>query len=144
MLSGRIEALDTIHDPVNGEVAVAIEYRAAPPNSVVGVAGALTMLSRVFQVSRQQAVDFIVRDGPHRILVCVDRGTDLDAVHRDLLARHGVGLHTERALVRPGAGVCVVGRRLGARPTSPLRDEPYLAAIRAQRFWPLEPAAAPQ
>jgi hypothetical protein len=144
MLTGSVEALESIHDPVSGEAAVAVDYRAAPPNSIVGVAGALATMSRLFQVTRQQAVDFVVGDGPHRVLVCVDRGTDLGAVHRDLLARHGVGLYTERVLVRPGARVCVVGRRLGSRPTSPLRDEPYLGVVRAQRFWTLEPAAPPQ
>ncbi|MDC0670480.1 hypothetical protein [Nannocystis radixulma] len=138
---GAVEPLEAIHDPVSGESAVAIDYRAAPPHSVVGVAGALSVISRTFHVARQQAVDFLVVDGPHRVLVCVDRGTDLDAFHRDLLVRHGVGLRTERALVRPGARVCVIGRRLGARPTSPLRDEPYLAVVRAQRFWPLDPTS---
>jgi len=136
---GCVELLEAIHDPVSGEAAVAIDYRAAPPHSVVGVAGALSVISRTFHVARQQAVDFLVADGPHRVLVCVDRGTDLDVFHRDLLVRHGVGLRTERALVRPGDRVCVIGRRLGARPTSPLRDEPYLAVVRAQRYWPLEP-----
>lgn len=136
--SGSVELLEAIHDPVSGEAAVAIDYRAAPPHSVVGVAGAMNVISRTFHVARQQAVDFLVADGPHRVLVCVDRGTDLVDFHRELLARHGVGLRTERALVRPGARVCVVGRRLGSRPASPLRDEPYLAIVRAQRFWPLE------
>lgn len=143
MLAGSVEALESIHDPVSGEVAVAIDYRAAPPNSIVGVSGALTAMSRAFQVTRQQAVDFVVGDGPHRVLVRVDRGTDLAAVHRDLLARHGIGLHTERVLVRPGARICVVGRRLGARPVSPLRDEPYLGVVRAQRFWTLDPPESP-
>lgn len=136
---GCVELLEAIHDPVSGEAAVAIDYRAAPPHSVVGVGGALSVVSRTFHVARQQAVDFLVADGPHRVLVCVDRGTDLLEFHRDLLARHGVNLRTERALVRPGARVCVIGRRLGSRATSPLRDEPYLALVRAQRFWPVEP-----
>ncbi|MCY0991380.1 hypothetical protein OV203_29805 [Nannocystis sp. ILAH1] len=140
--AGSVEPLEAIHDPVSGELAVAIDYRAAPPHSVVGVAGALSVISRTFHVARQQAVDFLVAEGPHRVLVCVDHGTDLDAFHRDLLTRHGVGMRTERALVRPGDRVCVIGRRLGARPTSPLRDEPHLAVVRAQRFWPLEPPPA--
>lgn len=143
MLTGSVEALESIHDPVSGETAVAVDYRAAPPSSIIGVAGALATMSRLFQVTRQQAVDFVVGDGPHRVLVYVDRGADLAAVHRDLLTRHGVGLYTERVLVRPGARVCVVGRRLGGRPTSPLRDEPYLGVVRAQRFWALDAAAAP-
>ncbi len=111
-LAGRVEPLDTLHDPVSGEPAVAIEYLAAPQSSVVGVAGA-----------------------SHRALVRVARGSDVAAVHRDLTARFGVGLHTERRLVRPGDLIRVVGRRLGAPPTSPMRDEPYLATILADRFW---------
>jgi hypothetical protein len=134
-LHGRVEPLDPIFDPVSGEAAVAIDYRAAPQSSVVGVAGALSIVARAFHVSCQQATDFIVTDGPHRVLVCVDRGADVVAVHRDLVARYGVGLHTDRSLVRPDAAVRVIGRRVGTLATSPLRDEPYLAVIRAQRFW---------
>lgn len=134
-LAGRVEPLDTLHDPVSGEPAVAIEYLAAPQSSVVGVAGAFVALSRAFQVTCQQATDFLVADGPHRALVRVAPGSDVAAVHRDLTARFGVGLHTERRLVRPGDLIRVVGRRLGAPPTSPMRDEPYLATILAERFW---------
>lgn len=133
--AGAVEALEPIFDPVSGEAAVAIEYRAAPQSNVVGVAGALSVLSRAFVFTCQQATDFIVREGGHRVLVRVGRGSDLGEVHREMLARHGVGLHTERALVRPDARVCVIGRRLGAPANSPLRAEPYLAVVQAQRFW---------
>lgn len=134
-LTGRVEALEPIFDPVSGEVAVAIEYRAVPQSNVVGVAGALSVLSRAFVFTCQQATDFIVREGGHRVLVRVEPGSDLGEVHREMLSRHGVGLHTERALVRPDARVCVVGRRVGAVAASPLREEPYLAVVQAQRFW---------
>lgn len=132
---GRVEPLDTLHDPVSGEPAVAIEYLAAPQSSVVGVAGAFVALSRAFQVTCQQATDFLVADGPHRALVRVTHGSNVAAVHRDLTARFGVSLHTERRLVRPGDLIRVVGRRLGAPAASPMRDEPYLATIFAERFW---------
>lgn len=135
-LAGRVEPLESLFDPVSGEPAVAIEYLAAPQSSVVGVAGAFVALSRAFQVSCQQATDFIVADGPHRVLVLVARGGDVVAMHRDLTARYGVSLHTERRLVRHGDHVRVIGRCLRAAPTSPLRDEPYLATLLADRFWP--------
>lgn len=137
-LTGRVEPLEPIFDPVSGEAAVAVAYRAAPQSSVIGVAGALSVVARAFHVSCQQATDFVVSDGPHRVLVCVDRGSDVTAVHRDLVARYGVGLHTDRALVRPDAHVRVIGLRLARLATSPLRAEPYLAVIRAQRFWSLD------
>lgn len=134
-LAGRVEPLELLYDPVSGEPAVAIEYLAAPPNSVVGVAGALTALARAFQVTCQQATDFVLAEGPHRALVRVAPGSDVAAVHRDLTGRFGVGLHTERRLVRPGDHIRVIGRRLGGPAASPMRDEPYLATIVADRFW---------
>lgn len=137
--SGRVEVLEPIYDPVSGEVAVAVEYRASPQSNVLGVAGALAAHSRAFQLTCQQATDFLVCDGEARVLVRVDRGRDVAALHRELLARHGVDLRSERALVRPGALVCVVGRLVHTSPTSPLRAEAHVAEVRAQRFWLVEP-----
>lgn len=134
-LSGWVEALEPIFDPVSGDPAVAIEYRAVPPSNVVGMAGAASAMSRAFVLRCQQATDFLLREGTHQVLVRVERGSEVAEVHREMLARHGVGLYTERALVRPGARVCVVGRVLAGGAGSPLREAPHVAEVAAQRFW---------
>lgn len=135
-LDGLVEALEPVLCPVTGAAAVAIEYRAWPQSSMPGIDGLGAQHSRAFQVRRQQAADFLLCDGAQRVLVRVDRGQDVMAIHRDLLARHGVGLRSEQHLIRPGARVRVVGRIEARGPaSSPHRSEAYLAVLQAQRFW---------
>jgi hypothetical protein len=135
-LDGLVEALEVVMCPVTGVAAVAIEYRAWPQSSMVGIDGLGAQHSRGFQVRRQQAADFLLCDGDQRVLVRVDRGQDLMVMHGELLARHGVGLRSEQHLIRAGARVRVVGKLEARAPaTSPHRSEAYLAVLQAQRFW---------
>jgi len=58
------------------------------------------------------------------------------AMHRELLARHGVGLRSEQHLIRAGARVRVVGQLETRGPaSSPQRSEAHLAVLQAQQFW---------
>jgi len=137
-LGGVVELLDAVTCPVSGAPAAAVEYRAWPQSSTLGIDGVGAYHSRAFQISGQQAADFLLGDGAQRVLVRVERGRDLVALHRELLARHGVGLRCESYLIRAGAQVRVIGRVAARGPaTSPHRSEPYLAVIEAQRFWPV-------
>lgn len=136
LLEGVVEVLEPVLCPVSGRPAVAVEYTAWPQSSTLGIDGAGAYASRAFQVKHQQAADFVVCDGPHRALVRVEPGSDLLRVHRELLARHGVGLRSEQHLIAAGARVRVVGRVEGTAPSaSPHRRDPYLAIVRAERFW---------
>ena len=133
---GVVEALEPVLCPVSGRPAVALEYTAWPQSSTLGIDGAGAYSSRAFQVKYHQAADFVLCDGPHRALIRVDPGRDLLRVHRELLARHGVGLRSEQHLIAAGARVRVIGRVESASATaSPHRREAYLAVVRAERFW---------
>jgi hypothetical protein len=135
-LDGVVEMLEALTCPVTGAAAVAIEYRAWPQSSMPGIDGLGAQHSRAFQVRRQQAADFLLRDGGQCVLVRVDRGQDVVAMHRELLARHGVGLRSEQHLIGAGARVRVVGRLEARGPaSSPHRSEAHLAVVQAQRFW---------
>ena len=138
-LHGVIEAITTVPDPTGGAPCVALEYRAWPQSTTVGIAGAAPEGSRAFQLAYHQAVDFVLADRGRRVLVRVDRGADLARVHHDLLARFGVGLRHDLRRLCDGDRVGVVGRLDPPGPAaSPHRAEPYLAVLRAERLWPLE------
>jgi hypothetical protein len=136
-VQGRVEMLDALHDPLDGEACVAIEYRAWPPSTIsMGVDGATAHAGRAFQVGARQAVDFVIADETGRVLVRPAVGQDVSELHRDLVDRYGVGLRAETEHVPIGARVRVAGRVSFVRGAgSPLRAEPYVAVIEADRFW---------
>jgi hypothetical protein len=135
-VSGRVEPLGTIDDPLTGEPCVAIEYRAWPPSTTIGMDGATTHSGRAFQLEARQAVEFLLADATASILVRPPMGEDVDALHRDLLHRYGVALRAETSLVPAGAQIHLEGRVSFLRGTgSPLRSEPYVAIVEAERFW---------
>jgi hypothetical protein len=135
-LDGTVEALQPVLCPVSGQPAVAVQYTAWPPSSTLGIDGGSGYHSRAFQVRCQQAADFVLCDGDTRVLVHVDPGSDVLRVHRELLDRHGIGLRSEQQLIAAGARVHVIGRvESTSRCSSPHRRDPYLAVVRAERFW---------
>ena len=135
-LAGVVELLESVLCPVSGQPAAAVAYTAWPPSSTLGMDGAAGYHSRAFQVRCQQAADFVLCDGDDRVLVRVDPGSDVLRVHRELLDRHGVGLRSEQQLIVAGARVHVVGWvESTTRDSSPHRRDPYLAVVRADRFW---------
>ncbi|MBK8263329.1 MAG: hypothetical protein IPK80_18540 [Nannocystis sp.] len=133
---GVIEALATIPAPTTHEPCVAIEYRAWPESTTVGVGGAAPEGSRAFQLDYFQAVDFVLVSAGARALVRLDRGQDLLAIHHGLLARFGVGLRHELRCLREGDRVGVIARIERTGPgASPMRSDPHLAVLTARRIW---------
>ena len=137
-VSGLAEATDVLVDPTTGQPVLAIDYRAWPPSTTVGMDGATAHGSRAFQINVHQAVDFTLTDGREQVLVRVPRGNDVAATHQSLLQRFGVGLRTEVHVVPDAIEVVVIGRaELRKSGRSPHRNDPHLAVIQAARFWPL-------
>jgi hypothetical protein len=136
-IAGVVEAVDSLHNPVDGAECVAMEYRAWPPATTAAIDGATAHGSRAYQICVRQAVDFVLADRFARVLVRTRGSVDIEAIHEDLLARHGVGLRTELETIEEGTRVRVLGRVCGSRATtgSPHRAEPYVATVDADRFW---------
>jgi hypothetical protein len=136
-ISGIVQAVDLLRNPVSGEPCVAMEYRAWPPSTTVATDGATAHGSRAYQIKVRQATSFVLGDDYARVLVQVPAGVDIEAVHEDLLARHGVGLRTEVEMVQEGERLHVVGRvtHTSAGIVSPHRAEPHAATVAADRFW---------
>ena len=133
-LEGMVEPIEVLVDPIGGDACVAIEYTAWPPSTTPGMDG--TVGGRAFQLEARQAVEFFLRNGDERILVQPRAGSDVIALHRDLLRRYGVNLRAEVRTVPPHARVRVVGSlRPVASGASPMRSEPFRATLAADRFW---------
>ncbi len=136
-VEGRVEPLEVLRDPLDGRACVAIEYRAWPPATTVGMDGATAHNSRAFQIEARQAVDFVLSNGRSRVLVHVDAGEDLSSLHRDLLERYGVQLRSEVEIIDVGSEVRVEGvvKTVRSASTSPHRSEPWAGEIQAERLW---------
>ncbi len=143
---GRIEAIATIAHPTTGEPCVALEYRAWPQSTTIGIAGASPEGSRAFQLTSRQAADFVLQGAGLRVLVRVEPGEDLIALHHALLADYGIGLRHQIHRLIDGDLAGVVGRLEPAGPlASPMRSEPFVAVLRAHRIWRIDdppPAAS--
>lgn len=137
-ITGTIEAIEHLQDPLSGEACVALDYSAWPPSTTVGIDGAPATNSRASSITCHQAVDFLLCNADKRIHIRVDRGRDLGELHRELLHRHGVGLEAATEPIRAGDRVRVIGvlERLGAT-GSPHRSSPDVAVITGQRIWRL-------
>ena len=138
-LAGRVErAEETLVDPIDGRDCVALDYRAWPPSSLVGIDGATAHAGRAFQLQARQSVDFVVVEGDARVLVRAAGGDDVGHLHQQLLAKYGVGLRAEVDLIPTGVDVRVAGHVKFSRASgegSPMRAEPYNAIVVAERFW---------
>jgi hypothetical protein len=136
-LSGRVESLGTIDDPLTGDPCVAVEYRAWPPSTTLGMDGATIHSGRAFQLDARQAVEFVLVDETGSVLVRPPPGQDVDALHRDLVHRYGVDLRAETTHLSAGTQIFLQGRVTFVRghEGSPMRTEPYVAIVEAERFW---------
>ncbi len=133
-VEGMVEPIESLVDPIAGDPCVAIEYRAWPPSTTPGMDG--TTGGRAFQLEARQAVEFFLRKGSERILVQPRSGSDVAALHRDLVRRYGVNLRADARIVPPHATVRVVGSlRPVASGASPMRAEPFRATLTADTFW---------
>jgi hypothetical protein len=134
-IEGRVEAVTSLRDPVNGEACVAVSYQAWPPATTLGMDGATAHAGRAYQVDARQAVDFVLVDGGSQVLVRTDPGEDVVALHQELLARYGVALRTEVDTVRVGQRLRVAGQVVHRRGAgTPHRELPYCAIVRAERI----------
>ena len=124
-IEGAVRALQWIEDPVDGQRCVALEYRAWPPSTTVGVDGAAVVGDRAFQVTAGQAVEFLLEASGRSVLVRPQPGTDVAARHRALEAQYGINLRTDVQCIAPGDEVVVRGRvrrRRRRGRTCPRRD----------------------
>ncbi|MCX4243840.1 hypothetical protein [Paraliomyxa miuraensis] len=135
-IEGRVEALTSLRNPVSGEPCVALEYRAWPPSTTLGMDGATAHAGRAYQVNARQAVDFVLEEGGVRVLVHTDHGEDLAALHRSLLERYGVSLRAECDALVVGQRLLVTGTVEHRRSSvgTPHRELPYSAIVRAERL----------
>jgi hypothetical protein len=137
-LSGAVEALGTLSDPLDGSTCIAIEYRAAPP-SQLGIQGTEQPFS-AFRVEAHQAVEFVLTDGAQRVLVQIPTGQDdVAAVHAHLMLEYGLRLQAATRCIRAGDHLHVVGIADDALSVSPYRSPSYAAVVRAERFWATKP-----
>lgn len=135
-IEGRVEALAVLRDPLSGDPCVAVEYRAWPPATTIGMDGATAHAGRAYQVNAWQAVDFVLVGDGVRVLVRPEPGEDVGALHQSLLDRYGVGLRAESERLEAGQTVQVVGEvvhRSGGAGT-PHRELPYAAIVRVEQL----------
>lgn len=132
---GRVEAVGHLVDPLNGEHCVALEYRAWPPATTLGMDGANAHAGRAYQVSARQAVEFVLADGGTQVLIQPDPGENVTELHERLVERYGVGLRCETEAVVAGQRLRVAGAVIHrSGPSTPHRELPYGAIVRAERI----------
>ncbi|MCA9707450.1 MAG: hypothetical protein KDK70_16480 [Myxococcales bacterium] len=135
-IEGRVEPVGHLVDPLTGEACIAIEYRAWPPATTLGLDGASAHAGRAYQVNARQAVEFMLVDAGARVLVRPDPGEDVVGLHERLLERYGVGLRAETEAVLAGQRLRVAGQVVhrSQGTGTPHRELPYGAIIRAERI----------
>ena len=138
-VTGVAQAIDGMRDPIRTEPCIAINYRAWPPSTTVGMDGATAHSSRGFQVDARQATDFLMVEQHARVLVRPDPGQDVASVHHELVVRYGVDLRTDVDVLHQGMRVRVLGKVIRDMTDggAPHRNAPYQAVIAAHRFWPI-------
>lgn len=134
-IEGYAEPVRPIEDPLTGEGCVAIDYRAWPPSTTIGIDGATAHNGRAYQLAARQTADFVLTEGPVTVLVKVDEGEDVMGLHERLLEQFGVGLRAETDNVPIGARIRVSGVvQAEAQGASPHRSAPHTITLRAERF----------
>lgn len=132
-VEGVVRALEVIEDPIGGTRCVALEYRAWPPSTTVGVDGAAVVGDRAFQVAATQAVEFTLEALGRSVLIRPQSGEDVAAMHQALEAQYGFNLRTQVHCICPGDEVIVRGKVVHVTPPggSPHRSDPHCAVIEA-------------
>ncbi len=132
---GTVEAIEPLQCPITGEDAVAIYYRAIAPGATSRAYAGL--LGDTLHVSSQarQATDFLLRDRSGAALIRPEYGPDLQAIHHDLLGRHGLELQASAELLQPGQQIRVRGYVSEQTPDAgPHRRGPYSLVIEADEI----------
>jgi hypothetical protein len=126
-LEGEVEALELLHDPVDGTAAVFLEYHARRPGFAQRLFGIDDVAA---EIAGCQATNFVLRDASGAALIEVDRGADIGGLHRRLREEFGVQLEVRVEHVVPGDTVRLRGRvRAWADHGSPHRREPWAVIV---------------
>jgi hypothetical protein len=135
-IEGTVRGLELLSDPVDGQRCVAMDYRAWPPSTTVGVDGAAVVGDRAFKVSAVQAVEFLLEAQGRSVLIRPEPGEDVAQRHHALEERYGINLRTEIHCISPGDAVSVRGRVVHLTPPggSPHRADPHRAVLAAERI----------
>jgi hypothetical protein len=104
---GEVEALELLHDPIDGEPAVVLNYHAHRPALTQRYWG---IHSTEGNVEAYQATNFLLRDPTGVALIHVQPGGDLAKLHDNLRNEFGVELQASVERIGPGARVRVRGR----------------------------------
>lgn len=135
-LEGHADPVRPLEDPLSQTPCVAIEYRAWPPSTTLGIDGGTSHNGRAYQLATRQATDFVFTEGPISVLVLVDVGEDVNGLHDRLRNKFGVGLRSETDYVAVGSRLRVAGRvQKTGQGGSPHRSQPHTITVRADRFW---------
>jgi len=131
-LEGQVEALSVLVDPIAGEPAVVLDYRARPPGIAQRYFG---IHESDGSIGARQAVDFVLRDATGAALIEVERGAEVGELHRRLQDQFGVGLRATVDRVAPGDQIQVRGRvRALIGGSSPHRREPWSVVVSAHEL----------
>ncbi|KIG15317.1 hypothetical protein DB30_05744 [Enhygromyxa salina] len=126
-LCGEVEPLELLHDPIDGEPAVVLNYHAHRPGlaqryfSIQATEGA---------VEAYQGTNFLLRDDSGTALIQVQPGANLGKLHDNLRNEFGVDLRASIERIGPGDRVRVRGRVAERTDEgSPHRREPWCVVV---------------
>lgn len=126
-LEGEVEALTLLRDPLDGQDAVLLDYRARRPGLARRYFGVHDVGATI---EGQQGTNFVLRDASGSALIEVEPGGDIGQLHRRLLAEFGVDLLADSDRVSPGDRIRVRGRvRVQSRDSSPHRRDPWSVTV---------------
>jgi hypothetical protein len=134
-LEGEVEGLQLLEDPLTGEAAVALAYRARTPTPAQRYFG---LQSEEGTIEGQQGRDFLLRDRGGAALIVVEPGGDVGELHERLRESFGLNLEAEVDAVRPGDHIRVRGRiRELGEGGSPHRRSDWARVIVADELLPV-------
>jgi hypothetical protein len=133
-VEGTGVVLEPLFDPIHGEEAIALHYRASAPGAVGRIYGGLTGSAGDLVIDGGQATDFLLEDSSGAALIRVDPGQDVMMLHEESSQHHGISLSPTVDLLRPGERIRVRGTVVELLEPSPHRRVGYTAIIEAESF----------
>ena len=106
-LRGQVEALQVIHNPLDGSEAVLLSYSARIRALAERQIGIDDPAARSHHV---QGTSFLLRDASGVALIEVEAGEDIEAIHAKFLAAYDAGIMVDVEMIAPGERVRVRGR----------------------------------
>ncbi len=132
-IQGQIELLDRVHSPVDGVAGAVLEYSARARSAAGRLHFGAGQSAMDLRFSARQAVDFVVRDASGGVLVRVDPGRDVEALHDELRAQYGTELDAVTDVLREGETVRVRGEVVSRSGDDPHRES-WRAVIEAHQI----------